>query len=148
MKPAATAFVTERPLRPEEMHDLASSPEHGALSLFIGVVRERHEGRAVAAMTYDAFAPLAEKELARIAEEACARWSARVAVGHRIGRLEVGESSVVIAAGCAHRAEAFDACRFVIEQIKARLPVWKKEHGVDGSVRWLEGCALHPGNKA
>jgi molybdopterin synthase catalytic subunit len=124
------------------MLDLVADPRHGAQALFVGVVRDLHEGRRVAAVTYDAFPPLAERELAAIAKEAEGRFQARIAAGHRIGRLEVGESSVVIAAGSEHRAEAFEACRYVIEQIKKRLPVWKKEHGADGSARWLDGCAL------
>lgn len=149
MKRESTTVVTERPLRPEEMLDLVADPRHGAQALFVGVVRDLHEGRKVSAVTYDAFPPLAERELAAIAKEAEERWQARIAAGHRIGRLEVGESSVVIAAGSEHRAEAFEACRYVIEQIKLRLPVWKKEHGADGSARWLEGCALrgHPAFK-
>jgi molybdopterin synthase catalytic subunit len=138
-----TTVVTERPIRPEEMLDLISSPSHGAQALFVGVVRERHEGRKVAAVTYDAFPPLAERVLEAIAQEAAAKWPVRIAAGHRIGKILVGESSVVIAAGSEHRAEAFEACRFVIEEIKKRLPVWKKEHDEDGSERWLEGCALH-----
>lgn len=142
MSPAVTTVVTERPLRPEEMLDLVSAPGHGAQSLFMGVIRDHHEGRAVLAVTYDAFAPLAERVLAEIAEEASKRWKARVAAGHRLGRLEIGDASVVIAAGCAHRAEAFEACRYVIEQIKTRLPVWKKEHYEGGQARWLDGCAL------
>lgn len=143
MTPSNRTIVTERPLRPEEMLDLTAAPAHGAQALFVGVVRDLHEGRAVVAVTYDAFPPLAEKILAEIAAEASARWPARIAAGHRIGRLDVGQASVVIAVGSEHRDAAFEACRFVIEQIKARLPVWKKEHGADGSQRWLKGCALH-----
>lgn len=139
-----TTVVTERPLRPEEMLDLSTSPSHGAQALFLGTIRDEHEGKAVRAVTYDAFPPLAEKVLAEIAAEASKKWNARIAAAHRMGRLEVGDISVIVAAGCAHRAEAFEACRFVIEQIKARLPVWKKEHYTDGQSRWLEGCALHP----
>ena len=142
MKAVNVCVVTERPLRPEEMLDIVSDPHHGAQALFIGVVRARHEGRVVSSVTYDAFAPLAEKVLGEISAEASKRFSARIAVGHRLGTLDVGETSVIVAAGSEHRGEAFDACRFVIEQIKTRLPVWKKEHGSDGSQRWLDGCAL------
>ena len=120
-----------------------SSPKHGAVASFIGTVRSPHAGRVVRAVTYDCFTPLAEKELARIAAAARRRWPVRVAVAHRVGRLKVGEASVAIAAGSAHRAQAYDACRFVIEEIKRTLPVWKKEHYARGSGRWLAGCALH-----
>jgi molybdopterin synthase catalytic subunit len=143
MKSQNATVVSDRPLRPEELLNMVADPRHGAQALFVGVVRERHEGRAVKAVTYDAFPPLAEKVLADIAGEASKKWPVRIAAFHRIGKLEVGEASVIIAAGSEHRAEAFEACRFVIEQIKKRLPVWKLEHDSDGTKRWLEGCALH-----
>jgi molybdopterin synthase catalytic subunit len=119
---------------------------HGAVATFIGTVRESsHDGAnpsSVFAMTYDGFEPLAAKVLQEIASEAEARWGVRVAAAHRLGRLEVGEASVAVACGSAHRSEAFDACRYVIEEIKRRLPVWKKEHFADGRTAWLEGHAL------
>ena len=117
-------------------------PKHGAVTSFVGTVRAVHAGRRVKAVSYDCFAPLAEKELARIKIAAEKRWPVKVAVEHRIGRLAVGQASVAIAAGSAHRAEAFKACRFVLEKIKHRLPVWKKEHYLRGEGRWLAGCAL------
>lgn len=120
-----------------------SSPKHGALATFVGTVRAVHAGRRVRAVSYDCFVPLAQKELALIAANAEKRWPVRVAVAHRTGRLKVGEASVSIAAASAHRAEAFEACRFVIEEIKRRVPVWKKEHYETGDGRWLAGCALH-----
>lgn len=120
-----------------------SSPKHGAVASFVGTVRAVHAGRRVKAVSYDCFVPLAEKELARIAARAEKRWPVRVAVAHRTGRLKVGTASVAIAAGSGHRAEAFEACRFVIEEIKRRVPVWKKEHYFRGDGRWLAGCALH-----
>lgn len=137
------AFVTDHPIRPEELLYLVAKPGHGATNLFTGAVRDHHEGRVVRAVTYDCFRPLAEKVLAAIAEEAASKFKAHVAVAHRVGRLDVGEISVAIAAGSAHRGEAFAASREVIEQIKVRLPVWKKEHYVDGDGAWLDGCALH-----
>ncbi len=124
-----------------------SSPRHGAVASFIGVVRAVHAGRRVKAVSYDCFVPLAEKELARIAARTEKRWPVRVAAMHRTGRLKVGEASVAIAAGAMHRAEAYAACRFVIEEIKRRLPVWKKEHYSSGDGRWLSGCALRGGHR-
>ena len=120
-----------------------SSPKHGALASFVGTVRAVHAGRRVKAVSYDCFVPLAEKELARIKARAERRWPVRVAVAHRIGRLKVGEASVAIAVGAGHRAEVFEACRFVIEELKRLVPVWKKEHYTKGDGRWLAGCALH-----
>lgn len=134
--------VSERPIRPEELLDLVSADGNGAQALFLGVVRDNHEGLQVNAVTYDAFVPLAEKVLDEISREAAQKWGVYVAAAHRIGRLSVGDASVGIAVASAHRAEAFDACRYVIEQIKTRLPVWKKEHYADGASSWLAGCAL------
>lgn len=134
--------ITKAPLDLAALCRAVSSPKHGAAASFVGVVRSPHAGRIVKAVTYDCFAPLAEKELARIAARAEKRWPARVAVAHRVGRLRVGEASVAIAAGSAHRAEAFESCRYVLEEIKHRLPVWKKEHYAKGDGRWLPGCAL------
>mgnify|MGYP001560295130 FL=1 len=119
-----------------------SSSRHGAVVSFLGTVRAVHAGRRVRSVSYDCFVPLAEAELARIAARAEKRWPVRVAAAHRTGRLKVGEASVAIAAGSGHRAEAYAACRFVIEEIKLRLPVWKKEHYESGDGRWLPGCAL------
>ncbi|MDP3543729.1 MAG: molybdenum cofactor biosynthesis protein MoaE [Elusimicrobiota bacterium] len=137
------SFVTAARLDPAALCRAVSSPKHGALASFVGTVRSVHAGRRVKAVSYDCFVPLAEKELARIKAAAEKRWPARVAVAHRTGRLKVGEASVAIAAGSGHRAEAFEACRFVIEEIKRRVPVWKKEHYLKGDGRWLAGCALH-----
>jgi len=135
--------VTASRLDPAALCRAVSSPKHGAVASFVGTVRAVHAGRRVKAVSYDCFTPLAEKELARIAAAAEKRWPVRVAVAHRTGRLAVGAASVAIAAGSGHRAEAFAACRFVIEEIKRRVPVWKKEHYLKGDGRWLAGCALH-----
>ena len=134
--------ITKSRLDPAALSRAVSAPKHGAVASFIGIVRSPHAGRRVAAVSYDCFLPLAEKELARIAAAAERRWPARIAVAHRIGRLKVGEASVAIAAGSAHRAQACAACRFVLEEIKLRLPIWKQEHDARGAGRWLAGCAL------
>lgn len=140
MKPFSA--LARRPLDPARLLACVRHPACGAVDLFVGAVRDHHEGRAVEAVTYEAFEPLAAAELERIRTEAEARHGARVAVAHRIGTLRVGEASLVVAAASAHRAEAFAACRQVVEAVKARLPVWKKEHYAGGGSRWLEGCAL------
>lgn len=138
------AWITEEPLRLDTLLQFVSQPSHGAQAVFLGVVRDHHEGRAVLAVTYEAFAPLAERTLERIAREAARRWNAKVVVAHRLGRLKTGEASVAIAAASAHRAEAFAACRDTIERIKVALPVWKKEHYANGESSWLAGCSLAP----
>ena len=124
-----------------------SSPKHGAVSTFVGVVRAVHAGRRVKGIDYDCFVPLAEKELARILAEGRKRWPARIDAAHRVGHLRVGEASVAVAAGSMHRAEAFAACRWTIDEIKRRLPVWKRENYTKGKGRWLPGCALHGSKK-
>lgn len=137
MKRLTTAALDLGPLM-----KAVSSPRHGAVCSFVGAVRAVHAGRAVRAVEYDAFAPLAEKTLSDIVAAAEKRWPAKVAVRHRLGRLRVGEASVAIAAGSMHRSEAYEACRWTLEEIKHRLPVWKKEHYASGPGRWLPGCAL------
>ena len=114
--------------------------EDGAALLFVGVVRDHADGRSVSGMRYDAYAEMAQSVLEEIAAEAGERLgSDRVVVQHRTGELEIGEVSVAIAVSSPHRAEAFDASRYVIEEIKKRLPVWKKEHYVDGAAEWVDG---------
>ena len=134
--------MTKSALNIAALERAVSSARHGAVCSFVGTVRSVHAGRLVKAVSYDCFVPLAEKELSRIVARAESRWPVRVAVSHRVGRLKVGAASVAIAAGSGHRVEAFAACRFVIEEIKRRLPVWKKEHYRRGDGRWLSGCAL------
>ncbi len=140
-------WIAEEPLKPEELQASVLDQGHGAMALFVGIVRATHEGRRVSAVSYEAFKPLAEKVLARIVREAERRFGARVAAAHRLGRLKVGEASVIVAAGSPHRGEAFEACRAAIEEIKARLPVWKKELYINGESRWLKGCSLATGHE-
>jgi molybdopterin synthase catalytic subunit len=134
--------ITAAPLAPDALSRAVLTPKRGALTAFTGVVRSVHAGRRVRAVSYDCFVPLAERTLAAIAREAGRRWPVTVAAAHRTGRLRVGQASVAIAVGSTHRDEGFAACRFVIEEIKTRLPVWKKEHYASGDGRWLAGCAL------
>jgi len=115
----------------------------GGIALFVGVVRDHNEGKAVTSLEYEAYLPMAEKEMGRIAEAVSrAHPEAILAMRHRIGRLQIGDVAVAVVAAAPHREEAFAACREGIEAIKARVPIWKREHGPDGAV-WVEGCA-HP----
>lgn len=112
----------------------------GAVCTFLGVVRATHQGRRVRHLDYEAFAPLALKAFGRIGEEIAREWpGALVAIHHRVGRLRVGEASVAIAAAAAHRAEAFQACRYAIERVKQIAPVWKHEY-FEGGDAWVEGA--------
>ncbi|HET8648100.1 MAG TPA: molybdenum cofactor biosynthesis protein MoaE [Vicinamibacteria bacterium] len=111
----------------------------GALCLFVGVVRDHHQGRRVLRLEYEAYEEMALPLLARIEEEARRRWPVgAVSIVHRLGPLEVGEASVAVAVRSAHREEAFAACRWAIDTLKATVPIWKKEYGEDGS-SWMEG---------
>ena len=134
------AWITRELIDPSVVLGLVGGDEDGAVILFLGTVRDHNEGRPVSGMTYDAYGAMAEKVLDRIAGEAAQRLGTdRIAVVHRVGELGIGEVSVAIAASSPHRAESFDAARYVIEEIKTRLPMWKKEHYIDGSRKWLEG---------
>ncbi len=134
------AWITTDPIDPAELLAQAGDPADGATVLFLGHVRETNEGRPVTGMPYDAYVDMAQRVLAEIAAEAAARLGTeRIAVVHRVGELAVGEVSAAIVASSPHRAEAFDAARAVIEEIKRRLPVWKHEHYADGAAAWLPG---------
>jgi molybdopterin synthase catalytic subunit len=111
-------------------------------------VRDHNQGRRVTFLEYEAYEPLAVKALQRIVDEARSAWpSARLGVHHRIGRLEIGEASIIIVAASAHRADAFAACRYTIERVKQIVPIWKHEH-FDGGEVWLEGATADPEDEA
>ncbi|HTE47854.1 MAG TPA: molybdenum cofactor biosynthesis protein MoaE [Gemmatimonadaceae bacterium] len=111
---------------------------NGAVVLFIGTVRDVNGGRPVSGMAYSAYESMAERELADIAREASERYGTPdVVIEHRLGELELGEASVAIAVAHPHRGQAYDASRYVIEQLKKRVPIWKLEHYEDGSREWV-----------
>jgi molybdopterin synthase catalytic subunit len=115
-----------------------ASTANGAMLVFVGTVREVKEGRAVTGIEYTAYRSMAARELADIASEAAARFNTRdIVIEHRLGELGLGEASVVIAIGHARRGETYDASRYVIEQLKKRVPIWKLEHYVDGTREWV-----------
>jgi molybdopterin synthase catalytic subunit len=151
---AAQMTVTTAPLSADAVaaaleQDLRNEGEGcGALCTFVGVVRATHQGRAVRHIDYEAFGRLAEKTFARIAGEARSIWpAARVAIHHRVGRLTIGEASVVVAAAAAHRAEAFQVSRYAIERVKQIAPVWKHEFFESGD-EWVEGAVADPDDEA
>jgi molybdopterin synthase catalytic subunit len=116
----------------------------GAVTTFLGLVRNHNKGRSVTYLEYEAYEPLARRAFERIAAEVNARWPGScLGLHHRIGRLEVGETSVAIAAASAHRAEAFAVCRYAIERVKQIAPIWKREH-FDGGDVWIEGATADP----
>jgi molybdopterin synthase catalytic subunit len=137
-----TGIVTE-PIRPEEVLEGLSSPKDGACLLFLGVVRDHNRGRAVSGLDYEVYQGMAERTLAVIASEASHRFGTdRITVRHRIGELQVGDVSTAIAVATPHREEAYGASRYIIEELKQRLPVWKREHYLDGETHWVGTDAL------
>ncbi len=120
----------------------------GAITPFIGLVRDHNQGRRVEFLEYEAYEALAVRALTRIVDEAAQAWpDTRVGVHHRIGRLEIGEASIIIVAASPHRAHAFAACRYTIERVKQIVPIWKHEHFAGGDV-WLEGATADPDDEA
>jgi molybdopterin synthase catalytic subunit len=139
------AFLGTDPVELGPLLEAVQSPERGGVASFVGLVRNHHGGRPVLRLDYSAYAPMAEAECARIVAEAEARWQVAIALRHRVGSLEVGDVAVAVAAGSAHRDEAFEACRYVIEEVKRRVPIWKREYYSDGTVAWVDPtAALQP----
>lgn len=130
--------LTREPIELEPLFAFVSSSQAGAIVSFVGTVREFSHGKKVKALTYEAYEPMAEKELQRIADEMMERWQlCKVAIVHRVGELEVGEVAVAIFVSAPHRANAFEAARYAIERIKEIVPIWKREHFADGTVQWV-----------
>ncbi|HEV8310471.1 MAG TPA: molybdenum cofactor biosynthesis protein MoaE [Methylomirabilota bacterium] len=130
--------VTTEPLSADVLADAVTVPEAGGVVVFLGVVRNINAGRSVVALEYEAHVPMAEAKLKEIGEAVYRRWPGvkQVAMAHRIGRLRVGEASVVLAVSAAHRHDAFEACHFAIDRLKETVPIWKKEIFEDGAV-WV-----------
>ena len=146
--PVPQVAVTPEPLDCNALVAMVDANGDGAVVTFAGLVRDHNEGRQVQFLEYEAYEPLAIRALQRIVDEARELWpGARVAVHHRLGRLEIGEASIVIAAASAHRADAFAACRYTIERVKQIVPIWKREH-FDGGDVWLEGATADPDDQA
>ena len=136
----AYAAVTTAPLDGARLLADAVSPDDGAAVLFWGVVRNENEGRAVSHLEYHAYADMAERQMRLIAEEAIARFgTGDVRVVHRVGRLAIGEASVAIVVAAPHRGQAYEASRYVIEELKQRVPVWKREGYLQGDSEWVPG---------
>ena len=135
------AMVT-RVINPAALLTEVASDAHGATSIFVGTVRDVNEGRAVTGMEYTTYESMASAELERIACEAFVQFTtSALVIEHRIGVLALGDVSVAIAVAHAHRAPALDATRFVIEQLKKRVPIWKREHYADGTREWVDPTA-------
>ena len=133
------ARLVRAPIDPAAVLRAVAGPAHGAMLLFLGVVREVNDGRDVTGIEYSAYESMAERELGAIAAEAESRFGATsVAIEHRVGELALEEASVAIAVAHAHRGVAYEASRWVIEELKRRVPIWKREHYVDGTREWVD----------
>ncbi len=136
--------ISTAPLSVEAALRFVSAPGNGAVTSFIGQVRDLNQGRAVRGVSYDVYDALALRGFEQLAAEARERWGGGLCLWleHFKGRLEVGGVSIVIAVGSPHRDEGFQACRYLIEEIKHRSPIWKQEHYHDGDSAWVQGHAL------
>jgi molybdopterin synthase catalytic subunit/molybdopterin converting factor small subunit len=136
---AQTTALTREPIDAEKLIAAAKRGEDGAVVVFDGIVRNNSRGRQTLYLDYEAYEKMARKQLAELATEARTRFAVRhVTMIHRLGRLNVGETSVLIVVASAHRAQAFDACRWLIDTLKKTVPIWKKETFADGTV-WAAG---------
>jgi molybdopterin synthase catalytic subunit len=132
----ATRLV-RRPIDPAALIGEVACPANGAVLLFLGVVREMNDGRDVTGIEYSAYEGMASSELAAIAEEAERKFGVVLVIEHRLGELALEEASVGIAVGHPHRGEVYEASRWVIEELKRRVPIWKREQYVDGTREWV-----------
>lgn len=124
-------------------------PECGGVGIFVGTVRNHHQGKAVKALKYTAYAPVAEKMIRQIEQEIQAKYGVSyVRVVHRIGALAIGDTAIIAMAYAAHRREAFQACEEAVERVKHEVPVWKEEFYMDGSSQYVEGCCIRKDHDA
>ena len=135
------SHITKSEIDPSKLLESVRDRSAGGIAIFVGTVRDRNEGRAVSGLTYETYRKMAERKMLDIERAAASKFRVnRIASVHRYGTLNVGEVSVVVAVSCEHRGDAFDACRYVIDEIKRLVPLWKKEALGDGKERWVEGA--------
>ena len=133
------------PIDPVALEAGLRDPRAGACVTFAGWVRDRNDGQPVKSLEYEAFGPLAEKEGARVLAEAREKFALIAAAGvHRTGHLQIGDAAVWVGVIAEHRGAAFEACRYIIDELKARLPVWKKEHYAGGATAWINSATRPP----
>ena len=130
--------VTIEPLNVQQINDLVKRPTDGAVVTFDGIVRNNFAGRAVRYLEYEAYAEMAERKMIEIGAEVRRKFAiGEIAIVHRLGRLEIGESSIVVAVSAPHRHAAFEACAYAMDRVKEEVPVWKKEVFSDGADHWV-----------
>ncbi len=144
VEPQVRAAIVREPIDTQAIVELIKRPEDGALACFAGMVRNHSRGRRTLYLEYEAYEGMALRQMEALAGQALAQFEVRdVRIVHRLGRLEIGETSVLIVVASAHRAAAFEAGRWLIDTLKRRVPIWKKEHFVDGAV-WADGEPFPP----
>lgn len=138
--------ITIAPLSFDRVYALADAPENGAIVMMSGMVRNQTDGKAVVALEYQAYEPMAIVIFQQIAASIRQTWPLvnRVVIHHRVGKLVIGDISVLVAIGCPHRGEAFAACQYAIDTLKHNVPIWKKEHWTDGSSQWVSIGSCDP----
>ncbi|HTO74209.1 MAG TPA: molybdenum cofactor biosynthesis protein MoaE [Gemmatimonadales bacterium] len=136
------ACLSRNPIDVQRLVASVVTDERGGVATFVGLVRNHQDGRQVERLEYHAYEPMAEAECARILTEARSRWPVDAGLEHRLGALAIGDVAVAVAATGDHRAESFEACRWIVEQVKHRVPIWKKEFYADGTVGWVDPTRL------
>lgn len=136
------SFLTSQPIDLRVLAASVHASDCGAIVTFVGLVRDHHAGRPVVSLGYSAYGPMAEKVCGEVCAEAESRWSVKVALAHRLGDLAIGDTAVAVAVAAGHRDAAFEACRWVIDQTKRRVPIWKHERYADGTSAWVDPTAL------
>ena len=136
-------LLTEEPLNPQQAVDAVMTDRDGAYAQFVGVVRDHARGQAVTGLEYQVYAPMARKQMQVLVDAVRERWGLKCAILHRFGYIPVGEIAVVVCVASPHRAEAFAACQWTIDTLKADVPVWKKEFAANGTF-WIEGDEAMP----
>ena len=135
--------ITTEVITSEEVRGAVEGPDAGAVVLFFGTVRNNTEGRPVKCLEYEAYPPMAEKKMAEIAQEVSEKWGPnRVAMIHRVGKLEIGEVSVAVAVASPHRRDGFAACQYAMDRLKQIVPIWKREVWADGEAEWVKPDAV------
>ncbi len=135
--------ITDKIITGSEVREAVEAPDAGAIVLFLGTVRNNTDGRAVQHLEYEAYPPMAEKKMAEIAQEISDKWGIhRVAMIHRVGKLEIGEVSVAVAVASPHRKDGFEACQYAMNRLKQIVPIWKREVWTDGDAGWVKPDAV------
>lgn len=136
--------ITTEVITGETVREAVEGPDAGAVVLFLGTVRDNTDGRPVKCLEYEAYPPMAEKKMAEIAQEVSDKWGiSRVAMVHRVGKLEIGEVSVAVAVASPHRKDGFEACKYAMDRLKQIVPIWKREIWADGEAEWVKPDAVY-----